>query len=50
MDTLVDTGVDTLVDNCNELQSILSNFMFCKTKKKHRKIDVLSRFCGVLAE
>ena len=42
VDTLVDTNVDTVVDNCNELQAILGNFMFCEIKKKYRKINVLS--------
>lgn len=38
----MDTDVDTIVDNYNELQAILSNFMFYKIKKKYRKINVLS--------
>ena len=50
MDTLVDTDVDTIVDNCNELQEILSDFVVSKTKKKYRKINVLARFYGILAE
>lgn len=42
VDTLVDTFVDTFVDNCNELQAIISNFEFCKIKKKYRKTNVLA--------
>ena len=48
--TNVHNAVHTVVHNCNELQAIVSNFTFCKTKKKYRKTNVLTWFCGILAE